>query len=91
MLDPFKGNVTSCTRDSAYTGDIMVQIACHEWHINMYGWNNTSKSNLMQHRNRVDFETNKPANLRQYNSHTWEYNKLQLCCVIWSNIASVFS
>ena len=37
MLEPFKGKGRCVTTDSAYMSDIMAQIGCYEWGINMVG------------------------------------------------------
>ncbi len=44
LLDNFKGNGHCVMIDSAYMGDIMAQIDCKEWKLNMVG---TSQSNQM--------------------------------------------
>ena len=35
MLEPFKGADRCVTMDSAYMGDIMAQVGCDEWKMNM--------------------------------------------------------
>jgi hypothetical protein len=44
ILKEFKGNNYCVTLDSAYMGDIMVQIGCNEWRMNLVG---TTQSNCM--------------------------------------------
>ena len=37
MLQPFKGKGRCVIMDSAYMSDIMTEIGCNEWHMNMVG------------------------------------------------------
>ena len=83
LLDNFKGKDRCFTIDSTYMGDIMAQIGCEEWKLNMVG---TAQSN-QQDANVKDVVDKMKAGT--YKLCFWQNDIKNLVYPVWSDNAIV--
>ncbi len=83
ILDDFKGKDHCITMDSAYMGEVMAQIGCNEWQLNMVGTSQSNRvgSNVKEYVDKMKIDT--------YELIIWEHNSKNLAFAAWSDNAII--
>ena len=89
IVHPFKGKGRCMTMDSAYMSDIMAQIGCNEWRMNMVG---TAQVNCTGANAKAAVDTMKVTRKGTHKTSVmWQHNTLPLVIAVWAGNAIVTS